>query len=186
MRRETPPINHYRGCVQDISNKINTFAGVWSCWKRKAILDCILQTGNTLFLREKQEYRGSQRSEGIKTVLSTWNVSMHALADAMGFSMEFVRKSICIIWCVDGGVVTVWRGREWKVERRVKLQRVTSIRTPPGPLTQRLVWQTHPERERQREIESSEKSCHLKIVPLFSTADVNQETFPRTAECLNH
>lgn len=143
MRRETPPINHYRGCVQDISNKINTFAGVWSCWKRKAILDCILQTGNTLFLREKQEYRGSQRSEGIKTVLSTWNVSMHALADAMGFSMEFVRKSICIIWCVDGGVVTVWRGREWKVERRVKLQRVMSIRTPPGPLTQRLVWQTH-------------------------------------------
>lgn len=102
---ETPPINHYRGCVQDISNKINTFAGVWSCWKRKAILECILQTGNTLFLGEKQEYRGSQRSEGIKTVLSTLSVSMHALADAMGFSMEFVRKSKCIIWCG-------WRGSD--------------------------------------------------------------------------
>lgn len=56
-------------------------------------------------------------------------------------------KSKCITGCVDGRGTGMGRGRVGKCgedgngvrERRVKLQQVTSIRTPPGPLTQHLV-----------------------------------------------
>lgn len=53
------------------------------------------------------EYRGSQRSEGIKTVLSTLSVSVHALADAMGFSMKFVSGKVQMRNMMRG-----WRGSD--------------------------------------------------------------------------